>query len=71
MELDPEAPACKAMLRNPFASAAFTSTEPWLSEYVALDMEASLRGAGFDKVSWDRNTPWHKTVVAYKSHTSL
>lgn len=67
MELDPMAPASLRMLQNPFASAAFNSTEPWLSEYVALDMEASLEAAGFVTVLAENNTPRHKSVVAHKA----
>jgi hypothetical protein len=67
MELDPLAPASMRMLQNPFASAAFNSTEPWLTEYVALDMEACLKDAGFATVMTDRNTPRHKTVMAHKA----
>lgn len=40
------------------------STEPYLDQYFALDIEGALIGAGFHKPSITRNTPRHRTIVA-------
>ena len=38
MEMNPESAGWQKVLSNPFAFAAFRSTEPWLEQYVVLDM---------------------------------
>jgi hypothetical protein len=66
MEMDPRLPCWQDKLANPFAFAAFKCTEPWLEEYVQLDVERSLEEAGFSKVLSKSNTPTHTTFVGTK-----
>lgn len=54
------------VFKNPFAYAAFKSTEPWLMEYMSLDLPGSLKAAGFAQVFQAEATPRHLTVVARK-----
>ena len=67
MDIDPASPACASVLNNPFAHIAFKSTEPWLMDYVTLDLHGALRDAGFAaSVLQANNTPRNRTVVARK-----
>ncbi|KAG2429387.1 hypothetical protein HXX76_011152 [Chlamydomonas incerta] len=66
MEMNPESAVFQRIFGNPFAYTAFKSTEPWLQEYIALDMPGALREAGFAEVVTRESTPRHKTVVAVK-----
>ncbi|KAG2430699.1 hypothetical protein HYH02_013696 [Chlamydomonas schloesseri] len=66
MEMNPESAVFQRIFGNPFAYTAFKSTEPWLQEYIALDMPDALREAGFAEVVTRESTPRHKTVVAIK-----
>lgn len=43
------------------------STEPYLDEYFALDIEQALVEAGFEKPTITCNSPRHRTVIAKKS----
>ncbi|MBE9242707.1 class I SAM-dependent methyltransferase [Synechocystis salina] len=40
------------------------STEPFMDQYFALDVEQELLEAGFDQVSIQSNSPRHRTVIA-------
>jgi hypothetical protein len=40
------------------------STEPFLDDYFALDLEQELRDAGFDSVTSQPCSPRHRAVVA-------
>ncbi|MGC9505842.1 hypothetical protein [Baaleninema sp.] len=42
------------------------STEPYLDEYFALDMDGELTPIGFETPTTDINSPGHKTVIARK-----
>jgi len=66
MEMDPRTEAFKRILRNPAAYCAFKATEPWLLEYIGLDMQAAVTAAGFAAPYLGANSPRHKTVVAIK-----
>ncbi|CAL8463717.1 g3251 [Coccomyxa elongata] len=66
MEMNPASPGFQRVFRNPFAYAAFKSTEPWLMEYISLNLPAELRAAGFDTVLQAESTPRHFTMVAVK-----
>ena len=66
MEMDPTTPAFQKILANPIPYVIFKSTEPYLLEYVALDMDKELVESGFGSVSTMSNSPRHKTVVAIK-----
>ena len=65
-EMNPASEGFQRVFKNPFAYAAFKSTEPWLMEYMALDLPVSLRAAGFAQVLQAEATPRHLTVVARK-----
>ena len=66
MDMNPASPAFQRIFSNPFAYTAFKSTEPWLEQYVSLDIQAALKEAGFSSVGQLENSPRHKTVVAKK-----
>ncbi|GIL77539.1 hypothetical protein Vretimale_2936 [Volvox reticuliferus] len=66
MEMNPQSAVYQRIFGNPLAYTAFKSTEPWLQEYIVLDMPGALREAGFGQVRTRESTPRHKTVVALK-----
>ena len=66
MDMNPEAPAFQRIVDNPMLFALFKSTEPWLQDYVNLDLVNELKAAGFSKVDIGYNSPRHRTVVAFK-----
>lgn len=66
MEMDPDTPSFSRIMSNPFAYAAFKSTEPWLVEYVTLPLTEALEQAGFKKAVKRQATPRHKCIVAIK-----
>ena len=65
-EMDPASQGFQRIFANPMAFAAFKSTEPWLLEYVALDLPAALEAAGFDSILTSSSTPRHFTLIARK-----
>ncbi|KAL4856131.1 Demethylmenaquinone methyltransferase [Chlorella vulgaris] len=67
MEMNPASPGFRRIFANPFPYVAFKSTEPWLLEYLGLDMAGAMRAAGFSSVKELENSPRHETVVAVKS----
>jgi ubiquinone/menaquinone biosynthesis C-methylase UbiE len=66
MEMNPQAPAFQRLLASPVPMAIFASTEPYLQEYISLDVAAALEGAGFSAQRQLENSPRHRTVVAVK-----
>lgn len=66
MEMDPTSPRFSNLFKNPFALAGFKSTEPWLLEYISIDLENEIEKTGFKSVTKQSNSPGHKTVVAIK-----
>jgi hypothetical protein len=66
-EMNPVSHGFQRVFKNPFAYAAFKSTEPWLMEYMALDLPGALREAGFNQVLQVDSTPRHFTIVAMKA----
>ena len=66
MEMDPQTPAFSRILSNPFAYAAFKSTEPHLVDYISLPLMDALKEAGFNSPLQKQATPRHKCVVAVK-----
>lgn len=66
MEMDPKAPAFQGTIKNPAAYCAFKATEPWLLEYISLDMHSDLSAAGFTTLRQGSASPRHKVVVAVK-----
>jgi ubiquinone/menaquinone biosynthesis C-methylase UbiE len=58
-------PACGAYQTMPAAiMTLLKSTEPFLDQYFALDLEAELRNAGFHEVTSRPCSPRHRAVVA-------
>jgi hypothetical protein len=43
MEMDPSSAAFQRIFSNVFAYTAFKSTEPWLVEYVTLDLHGAMK----------------------------
>ena len=56
------------LLGNPIAYAAFKSTEPWLLEYMSLDLGQDAQSIGFTSIAELESTPSHKTFIACKQH---
>lgn len=65
--MNPQTPSFKRVLGNPFAYAAFKSTEPYLLEYMSLDLRGLAEATGFVCVSEVDSTPSHKTFLACKA----
>ena len=65
-EMNPASEGFQRVFKNPFAYAAFKSTEPWLMEYMSLDLQECLKVAGFAQVLQAEATPRHLTMVARK-----
>jgi ubiquinone/menaquinone biosynthesis C-methylase UbiE len=57
-----------AVIQNlsPVLFTLMKSTEPYLDEYFALDMEPMLRDIGFATVTITRTSPRHRAIVAIK-----
>ncbi|KAL3140414.1 hypothetical protein ABBQ38_004674 [Trebouxia sp. C0009 RCD-2024] len=66
MEMNPQSPYFQRRLSNPFAYAAFRSTEPFLLDYMSLDLGQLAKSAGFSHASEMDSTPSHKTFLACK-----
>ena len=66
MEMNPNSPAYKRIFSNVFAYTAFMSTEPWLMDYITLDLHGAMIDAGFEQPQQTENSPRHRTVVAMK-----
>ncbi len=66
MDMDPDSSSFRKFASNPFAFAAFKSTEPWSQEYVSADLRKMLSDVGFRNVYIKSNSPRHRTVVAFK-----
>ena len=66
MDIDPDSDNLRRLASNPFAFAAFRSTEPWLQQYISMDLYATLVACGFANVQMLPNSPQHRTVVAFK-----
>jgi len=66
MDMDPQSTFFQSFAANPFAFAAFKSTEPWIQEYVQMDLVRTLESCGFVDVKIKSNSPRHRTVVAFK-----
>lgn len=66
MDMDPNSLFFQKFAGNPMAFAAFKSTEPWIQEYVSMDLEKTLASVGFVEIQVKSNSPRHRTVVAYK-----
>ena len=67
MDINPNSASFQKLAANPFAFQGFKSTEPWLQDYIDLDLEVELAQVGFVGVSVRSSSPRHRTVVAFKS----
>ncbi|CBJ30227.1 Methyltransferase type 11 [Ectocarpus siliculosus] len=65
MDMNPQSPAFQKLANNPFAFAGFKSTEPYLQEYISLDLGKELEAAGFRNPEVRSNSTRHRTCVAY------
>ncbi|CAD7697384.1 unnamed protein product [Ostreobium quekettii] len=66
MEMNPWSERFERVLNNPFAYAGFKSTEPYLNEYINLDLHAAIQERGFQPPSQVNSSPAHFTLVAMK-----
>lgn len=66
MDMNPKSIFFQKFASNPFAFAAFKSTEPWLNEYISMDLEDTLKECGFINIQISENSKRHRVVVGYK-----
>lgn len=72
MEMDPNSAAFQRIFSNVFAYTAFKSTEPWLVDYVTLDLHDAMKQVS-TSLAWDRKearegpTVWCCVVVSTRS----
>jgi len=62
MDMNPQSEIYKKM--PPYILTLLKSTEPYLDEYFALDIEQALVAAGFQTPTITSNSPRHRTVIA-------
>lgn len=62
MDMNPISQAYLSM--PPYVMTLLKSTEPFMDEYFALDLEQELLAAGFDSVEITPNSPRHRTAIA-------
>jgi ubiquinone/menaquinone biosynthesis C-methylase UbiE len=62
MDMNPQSEIYKQM--PPYILTLLKSTEPYLDQYFALDIEQALVEAGFQPPTITRNSPRHRTVMA-------
>lgn len=62
MDMNPKSDIYAAM--PPYILTLLKSTEPYLDQYFALDVEKALVNAGFEPPTITPNSPRHRTVVA-------
>ncbi|ABA22738.1 conserved hypothetical protein [Trichormus variabilis ATCC 29413] len=62
MDMNPQAEAYKKM--PPYILTLLKSTEPYMDQYFALDIEQTLVEAGFQTPTITKNSPRHRTVIA-------
>ena len=65
-EMNPNSEIFKRIFSNPFPYVAFKSTEPFLIDYITLDLHGAIQDAGFKAPLQLQNSPRHRTVVALK-----
>ena len=67
MDMDPYSPFFQRFTGNAIAFTAFRATEPWVVEYMEMDVAATLKECGYSDVSFMANScRRHRTVVAIK-----
>jgi ubiquinone/menaquinone biosynthesis C-methylase UbiE len=62
MDMNPQSEIYKKM--PPYILTLLKSTEPYLDEYFALDIEQAIVEAGFQTPTITSNSPRHRTVIA-------
>jgi SAM-dependent methyltransferase len=62
MDMNPRSQAYLTM--PPYVMALLKSTEPFMDQYFALDLEQELLAAGFDQVEITPNSSRHRTAIA-------
>ncbi|MEL6223199.1 MAG: methyltransferase domain-containing protein [Cyanobacteria bacterium J06627_8] len=62
MDMNPNSAAYTTM--PPYVMTLLKSTEPFMEQYFALDIEDALLSAGFDQVTETINSTRHRTVIA-------
>ena len=67
--MDPGSARFQRMFANPFAFVPFKATEPWLEEYMNLDLLHVLQNIGYRDVQRQSSTPGHFTLVGRKPTT--
>ncbi|MBH8554211.1 class I SAM-dependent methyltransferase [Nostocaceae cyanobacterium CENA357] len=65
MDMNPQAEAYTKM--PPYILTLLKSTEPYLDQYFALDIEQTMIEAGFQTPTITSNSPRHRTVIAQVS----
>ena len=51
---------------NVVVFAALKATEPYLDQYMSLDIESMIQSVGFEVPKQVESSPRHRTVVAHK-----
>lgn len=67
MEMNPASPIFQKVMKNPIPYTIFKSTEPYLLDYVNMDMAQAMIDAGFQAPKQLENSPRHRSVVAIKA----
>ena len=62
MDMNPRSEVFERM--PPYVFTLFKSTEPYLDQYLSLDLEQAFIEAGFSRPTVTANSPRHKTIVA-------
>jgi ubiquinone/menaquinone biosynthesis C-methylase UbiE len=62
MDMNPQSEIYAKM--PPYILTLLKSTEPYLDEYFALDLQQAIQAAGFRQQSLTSNSPRHRTLVA-------
>ncbi|MEO0768904.1 MAG: class I SAM-dependent methyltransferase [Cyanobacteria bacterium J06649_4] len=62
MDMNPQSTAYATM--PSYVMTLLKSTEPFMDQYFALDVEEALLSAGFDDIVETTNSPRHRTVIA-------
>jgi ubiquinone/menaquinone biosynthesis C-methylase UbiE len=62
MDMNPKSPIYGQM--PSYVLTLLKSTEPYLDDYFSLDLEATIRAAGFQAPQVTANSPRHRTVIA-------
>jgi hypothetical protein len=62
---NPQSPVIQNL--PPVLFTLMKSTEPWSDDYYTFDLEAALRGIGYEPLVTVASDPRHRTIVAKKS----